>query len=87
MSVSIRELKAHMSRYLAEARAGQTVEITSHRKVIARLSGVPEGAESGLPRLLAAHAAQWGGGKPVGADIHLSAGGRLVSELVLEGRG
>jgi hypothetical protein len=63
------------------------IEITSHRKVIARVTGVPPAETEGIARLVASGAAQWGGGKPRGAEIHLSEVGRRVSDLVLEDRG
>lgn len=87
MQVSIREFKAHLSRYLTQARAGQPVEITRHRKVVARVIGVPPLATEGLARVLATEAGQWGGGKPAGAEVHLSDAGRRISALVLEDRG
>ena len=87
MKVSIRELKAHLSQYLNSARAGQSFEIRSHRKVVARIVGVPPLAERGLERLLAAGAATWGGGKPAGASLRLSVKGTPVSQIVLEDRG
>lgn len=87
MQVSIRELKAHLSRYLAQARQGTALEITSHRRIVARVTGVPESAASGLSALIARGSAQWGGGKPQGAHIALSRGGSMVSRMVLEDRG
>ena len=87
MVVSIREFKAHLSRYLAEARAGRPVEITSYRKVVARVTGVPPGADSGLAGLIASGAATWAGGKPRGDDIELTGSGSEVSALVLAQRG
>ncbi|UHD14763.1 type II toxin-antitoxin system Phd/YefM family antitoxin [Thiocapsa bogorovii] len=87
MSVSVRELKSRLAHYLAEARTGQPIEITSHRRVIARLTAVPNGDEQGIGRLLVSGAAQWSGGKPAGADIRLSPDGPLLSELVQEDRG
>jgi prevent-host-death family protein len=87
MQVSIRELKAHLSQYLSRARSGESLEITSHRKVVARIVGVPPPSESSLTRLLAGGAAAWGGGKPAGASLSLSAKGTPVSQMVLEDRG
>ena len=88
MQVSIREFKARLSHYLAEARAGRPVEITSHRKVIARVSGVPGATDAGIARLLASGSAHWeGGGKPAGDDIVLAEAGTPVSRLVGEQRG
>jgi len=87
MQVSIRELKAHLSRYLAQARQGTALEITSHRRVVARVTGVPEPSTPALAELIARGAAQWDGGKPQGAHITLSHGGISVSRIVLEDRG
>ncbi len=87
MQISIREFKAHLSRYLSQAQEGQALDVTSHRKVVARIVGVPAPDSTGVARLLAGGAAKWGGGKPVGAAIRLSPGGRSVSEMVLEDRG
>lgn len=87
MYVPIREFKAHLSRYLAQVRAGGVIEITAYRKVVARVSGVPEAPVKGISALLAAGAAQWRGGKPAGARIQLSADGTAVSQIVLEDRG
>lgn len=87
MQISVRELKAHLSRYLSQAQEGQPLDVTSHRKVVARIVGVPAAESEGVARLVAGGLAQWGGGKPVGAAIQLSPVGRKVSEMVLEDRG
>jgi len=87
MPVSVREFKARLSHYLSEARAGRTVEVSSHRKVIARVTGVPDDSDSGPQRLVALGAATWEGGKPEGDEIRLQAGGRETSEIVMDQRG
>jgi len=87
MTVSVRELKAHLSRYLAEARGGKVIRVTSHRKEIARITGVPDPQDDGLSRLLAAGEAHWQGGKPVGADVRISGEGMPLSEIVMRDRG
>lgn len=87
MQVPIRDLKAHLSRYLSQAREGMALEITSHRKVVARITGVPESASPVLGALIASGVAQWSGGKPEGAHIALTPGGQSVSRMVLEDRG
>jgi prevent-host-death family protein len=86
MTVSIRELKAHLSHYLAEARAGKVIHVTRHRKEIARITGVPDVEDDGLARMLASGEAHWRGGKPAGAEIRLSAGAERLSEIVLQDR-
>jgi prevent-host-death family protein len=87
MQVSMQEFKAHLSRYVVEAQSGQQIELTSHRKVVARLIGVPAVDSSGLSCLLAAGMATWQGGKPEGAELHIKAQGMPVSLMVLEDRG
>ncbi|MFN3543624.1 MAG: type II toxin-antitoxin system prevent-host-death family antitoxin [Thiobacillus sp.] len=63
------------------------LEITSHRRVVARVTGVPESGTPALGELTARGAAQWDGRKPQSAHIALSQGGTPVSRLVLEDRG
>lgn len=87
MLVSIQEFKSHLSQYVVKAQSGQSIELTSHRKVVARIVGVPPTENAGVARLLAAGVASWHGGKPTGAAIKLQAGGKPVSAMVLEDRG
>jgi prevent-host-death family protein len=87
MQVSMQEFKSHLSHYVSEAQSGQLVELTSHRKVVARIIGVPSSASAGVSSLLAAGVATWQGGKPIGASFSLQKQGKLVSALVLEDRG
>jgi prevent-host-death family protein len=91
ISVPVREFKSKLSHYLAKAREGQTVEITSHRKVIARVTGVPEEPawakeHPGIWRMVQSGQATWNGEKPKFARIKLPGGGKTVSEMVLEDR-
>ena len=87
MQVSMQEFKSHLSRYVGQAQSGQLIELTSHRKVVARVVGVPSTDIAGVLLLLAAGVATWQGGKPVGAGFRLKEQGKLVSALVLEDRG
>jgi len=87
MQVSMQEFKSHLSRYVGQAQSGQLIELTSHRKVVARIVGVPPTDSAGVSRLLAAGGATWQGGKPVGAAFRLQEHGKLVSALVMEDRG
>lgn len=87
MQVSMQEFKSHLSRYVVEAQSGKMIELTSHRKVVARLIGVPAAENAGLSSLLAAGIATWQGGKPLGAEFRLHEQGMAVSEMVLEDRG
>jgi len=83
----MQEFKSHLSQYVGQAQSGQLIELTSHRKVVARIVGVPATENAGVARLLAAGVASWRGGKPMGATIKLQAGGKLVSVMALEDRG
>ena len=98
MQVSVRELKNHLSRILAAARQGEEVSVTSHRRVIARIVGVPgEAVVAGIGGLseaqrgalleLVAAGASWQGGKPRGGPGHTVIEGRTMAETVLEDRG
>lgn len=87
MQVSMQEFKSHLSRYVVEAQSGQLIELTSHRKVVARLIGVPATESVGLSCLLATGVATWKGGKPAGAEFRLQVQGIPVSAMVLEDRG
>lgn len=87
MKVPMKEFKSHLSRYVGQAQSGQLIELTSHRKVVARIVGVPPADSAGVSRLLAAGIATWQGGKPAGAAFRLQEHGKLVSALVMEDRG
>lgn len=88
MQVPIRELKSSLSHYLAQAQAGEVVEVTSHRKLVARIIGVPTSAASGLATLVASGAVQWNGKKPhFDVPLRLSAHAAPVSQMVMEDRG
>jgi prevent-host-death family protein len=88
MQVAIREMKANLSRILSRARAGETIEVTSHHKPIARIIGIPSGADDGLREAIARGALSWSGGKPrLAAPVALTTPGTPVSQMVLEDRG
>lgn len=87
MQVSMQEFKSHLSQYVSCAQSGQLIELTSHRKVVARIVGVPQAESTGVTRLLAAGVATWQGGKPEGGEFVLQTGGKTISDMVLEDRG
>ena len=87
MNVSMQELKSHLAKYVGQAQSGQIIELTSHRKVVARLIGVPQQSDHlGVTRLLVLGGATWQGGKPKGAAFVLQETGKSVSAMVLEDR-
>lgn len=89
--VSVRDLKAHLSQWLARVRAGEVVEVTSHRQPIARLTGLRQpGSLSGNPLQAAIDAGvvSWNGEKPVfPPPITLPGQGKPISDIVIEDRG
>lgn len=87
MKVSIQELKANLAKYVSHAQAGVVIELTSHRRVVALITGVPTTADPAVSRLLAAGAANWKGGKPKGSNLKIRSGGKSLSEMVIEDRG
>lgn len=89
--VSVRELKTHLSEWLARARAGEVVEVTSHRKPIARITAVKP-AEAPptdpLQKAIDAGLISWNGQKPdLPPAVKLRGTGKLLSDIVIEDRG
>lgn len=51
MSVNIRELKTHLSEYLRRAERGETVTVTSHGRIVARIVPPSESIRSAVETL------------------------------------
>jgi len=89
MSVSVRELKVHLSEYLRRAQRGETLDVTSRGEVVARLVPAPS-SESALEALRAQPWVITGqAGASFGLDmpVKLRGVGPSLSELLLEDRG
>ena len=87
MTIAIRELKAKLSQVLARAQAGEVIEVTSHKRPIARIVGIPAQAGVGLRGLIGDGALSWNGGKPRFArPKQLGSRATPVSRIVLEDR-
>ncbi len=87
----MRDLKTHLSEWLGRVQGGEVVEVTSHRKPIARLtplsSPIPPAANP-LQKAIDAGIVSWNGQKPVfPPPVKLRGEGKLVSEIVMEDRG
>jgi prevent-host-death family protein len=88
MQVAVRDLKAHLSRFLSSAQAGESIEVTSHNRLIARIVGVPIGTAEGLREPIAQGTLSWSERKPaLQPPLELAAKGTPVSQMVLEDRG
>ena len=89
--VSVRELKTHLSEWLSRVQAGEVVEVTSHRKPIARITAVKPAeptATNPLQKAIDAGLISWNGQKPVlPPPVKLNDGGPLMSDIVIEDRG
>lgn len=87
-TVGIRELKAHLSRYLKRVRSGAPLVVTERGRSVATINPVESPADVGWAhKLVAEGRAHWDGGKPVGCSRPVPvAPGRTVSAAVLEDR-
>ncbi len=76
-SVSVRELQQNLKRVMARVERGETIEVTRHRKPVARLApATPAGPTAPWPDLKARRRAIFG-------DRIVAPGG---SDVVIEGR-
>ena len=64
MQASIRELKAHLSEYIRQVTAGETVTISIHNRPVAQI--VPIKRLTTLDDLAAQPGISWNGSKPIG---------------------
>lgn len=85
--IGVRQLKANLSSYLSQVKAGGTVLITEHGRPIGRIVPVVESVTDRLEQLEQAGIIAWSGQAmapltPLGTAI----GERTVAELLLEDR-
>ena len=89
--VSVRDLKTHLSEWLARAQSGEVVEVTSHRKPIARITAVKHAdsrISSPLQKAIDAGLISWNGQKPnLPPPVKLRGQQKLLSDIVIEDRG
>ncbi len=64
MQTSIRELKAHLSEYIRQVEAGETVTVSIHNRPVAQI--VPIKQQADLSELAKQPGISWSGGKPNG---------------------
>ena len=88
--VSVRDLKTHLSEWLGRVQAGEVVEVTSHRKPIARLTAIkqPDSTPTNpLQKAIVAGIVSWNGQKPnLLPPVKLRGKGKLMSDIVIEDR-
>ncbi|MEE8583494.1 MAG: type II toxin-antitoxin system prevent-host-death family antitoxin [Acidobacteriota bacterium] len=87
VEVGIREIKANLSRYLKQVKAGASVVVTERGKPVARILPIGESAQKRARDLVAAGLVSWNGEKFVPPEIRPAVrGGKTVAELLLEDR-
>ena len=93
-SVGIRELKAHLSEYIARAKSGEAIAITQRGKVVACLTpqpaqpSEPQNTEDSMRAAVRAGTAHWSGRHPRVPGIRLKLSGKQrLSDIVLDERG
>ena len=89
MTVGIRELKAHLSRYLRYVQAGTSIDVTQHGRAVATIhpAGAPAENLGWLRQMAAEGIASWSGGKPGGLPpVRRRRGSRPTSEIIIEDR-
>ncbi len=89
--VWVRDLKTHLSEWLGRVQAGEVVEVTSHRKSIARIPAVKPATSvstNPLQKAIDDGTISWSGQNPViSPPVKLNDGRPLMSEIVIEDRG
>ncbi len=88
-AVGIRELKTHLSRYLARVKLGERIIVSDRGRAVAVISPAAETAlDKGIDAMLRSGAARWGGGKPRGLSrpIRLSRGPSLAETILADRR-
>ncbi|HWM93031.1 MAG TPA: type II toxin-antitoxin system prevent-host-death family antitoxin [Thermoanaerobaculia bacterium] len=86
-TVGIRELKAKLSSYVEQVKAGGTVIITERGKPVGRIVPVRAALQDRLQQLAEARVLAWSGRKlePKTPSIR-PRGGRTIAELLVEDR-
>jgi prevent-host-death family protein len=87
MRVGTRELKNKLSEYLRRVKAGETITVTEHGKIIGQIIPVKPGVAERLQAMVAAGQVEWNGQKlnPY-QPTAVNQGDHLLSDLVIEDR-
>ena len=87
VTVGIRDLKAQLSKYIQQVKAGETVIITERGKPIGRIVPTEPTTEARLKELEQAGMLAWSGRKlQSSAPMAQTRGGKTVAEMLLEDR-
>lgn len=87
MTVGIRELKARLSNYMQQVKAGATLVITERGKPVGRIVPLSPAVEAWVQELVQPGLIAWSGHKLVPmAPVARTRGRRTVADLLLEDR-
>lgn len=87
MTVGVRDFKARLGYYLAKAKKGQIINVTSHGKSVARIFPPNITLEERVNALQQAGIIAWSGKKlPRRKPVAINRGKKLASDLVVEMR-
>lgn len=87
MTVGVRDFKARLGYYLAKAKKGQIINVTSHGKSVARIFPPNITLEERVNALQQAGIIAWSGKKlPRRKPVAINQGKKLASDLVVEMR-
>ena len=86
-AVGVRELKGKLSAYLRQVKAGQTLAITEHGQLIARIVPIAGSADDRLAAMMEAGLLQWNGNDLGSAvPVATATGDHTVADLLIEDR-
>ncbi len=86
-TVGIRDLKAQLSQYMRQVKAGTTITITEWGKPVGRIIPVEETLEEKMETLISTGFAVWNGGRLTAVTpVAKAKGDKTVSDLVIEDR-
>lgn len=87
MTVGVRELKAHLSEYLREIKAGNTIIITEHGRPVGRLIPSVQPLAERVEAMRRAGLLTWNGKKlPAGQPVAGMRQQQSLADLISEGR-
>jgi prevent-host-death family protein len=87
VTVGIRELKAQLSKYMQQVKAGATLVITERGKPVGRIVPVGASVEARIQELVRVGLVAWSGRKVSPIDpVARTRGKRTVADLLLEDR-
>ncbi len=87
LTVGVRELKSQLSKYLRQVKAGRTVVITEHGKVVAHLGPASQSVEEKMKAMVKAGLVEWSGKRlPPMKPVARVRGNKTVAEMLIEDR-